>query len=194
MAAQSVEMLILGAGWSSSFLMPLCEKRGITCAGTTRDGRDGTIPFVYDPEHADREQYKRLPDAKTVLISFPITSGAADMVDAYLSTRSSEGDEAQFIQLGTTSVWDVSLSFVPDLLLVLPNYLLRATDMPKVLHRSLQRFTRTSGTTESHPTTLHRGQTRKMLCYHCHPAIRPRSFILQGYGEVRVHRRIGRQG
>ncbi|KAH6913604.1 hypothetical protein BKA70DRAFT_1421868 [Coprinopsis sp. MPI-PUGE-AT-0042] len=74
--------------------------------GTTRDGRDGTIPFVYDPDHADREQYRRLPNAKTVLVTFPVTSGAKDMVDTYLSTRSSECEEAQFIQLGTTSIWD----------------------------------------------------------------------------------------
>lgn len=113
--AQSVEILILGAGWTSSFLMPLCEKKGITCAGTTRDGRNGTIPFVYDPDCADTEQYRRLPDAKTVLVTFPITSGATDMVKAYLSTRASMGDESQFMQLGSTSIWDVGFLHLPDL-------------------------------------------------------------------------------
>lgn len=83
MTSKSVEILILGAGWTSSFLMPLCQEKGVTCAGTTRDGRDGTITFAYDPENIDREQYKRLPDAKH-----------------------GKGLEPQFIQLGTTSIWD----------------------------------------------------------------------------------------
>lgn len=114
----SVDLLILGAGWTSSFLIPLCNKRGITFAATTRSGRDETIRWEFDPEVVgDEETYRALPDASAVLITFPITlKGASErLVRNYLSTRKTSDDRprTQFIQLGSTSVWDVSLSLIP---------------------------------------------------------------------------------
>jgi hypothetical protein len=107
----SVDLLILGAGWVSTFLIPLCEDRGITFAATSRSGHDSTIPFTFDPESEDHRQYEVLPDAKTVLITFPIkTNGASQrLVEGYRSTRGVRIDNLSFIQLGTTSIWDVSL-------------------------------------------------------------------------------------
>ncbi|EAU83311.2 hypothetical protein CC1G_10752 [Coprinopsis cinerea okayama7 len=111
--AGSVDILILGAGWTSSFLIPLCMDRSLLYAATTRDGRDGTLKFVFDPESADLEPYRVLPDARTVLITFPITvaGGSVNLVKSYIQSRDDASRdqvarEAQFIQLGTSSVWD----------------------------------------------------------------------------------------
>ncbi|KAJ6544976.1 hypothetical protein DFH09DRAFT_990029 [Mycena vulgaris] len=106
----SVDILILGAGWTSTFLIPLCEESKITCAASTRSGSGSTIKFEFQPNSDDPEPYKLLPDAKTVLITFPITvSGASErLVRLYISTREHAGDPPAFIQLGTTSIWDKS--------------------------------------------------------------------------------------
>ncbi|KAJ7614112.1 hypothetical protein FB45DRAFT_1064928 [Roridomyces roridus] len=104
----AVDILILGAGWTSTFLIPLCVQNNLTCAATTRSGSGSTIQFSFDPTSDDPEPYKGLPDAKTVLVSFPIVgSGASErLVTLYRGTRHGEGQEAGFIQLGTTSIWD----------------------------------------------------------------------------------------
>jgi len=105
----SVDILILGAGWTSSFLIPLCQESKISYAATTRSGAGSTIPFEFQPNSDDPEPYKLLPDAKTVLITFPFTApGASErLVRMYISTRSeSTGGPPAFIQLGTTSIWD----------------------------------------------------------------------------------------
>ncbi|KAJ2917566.1 hypothetical protein MD484_g2852, partial [Candolleomyces efflorescens] len=97
MQINTVDILILGAGWTSTFLIPLCKDRNLTYAATTRDGRDGTIPFEFNPdpprdeldEERERERYRRvLPDAKTVLITFPIkVRGASERLVRSLGRR-----------------------------------------------------------------------------------------------------------
>ena len=108
-----VDILILGAGWLSNFLIPLCQERSITHAATTRSGRDSTIRFNFDPDSNDDEPYKVLPDALTVLVTFPIEKAGAStrLIQLYLSSGSSTSQTrncARFIQLGATSIWDVS--------------------------------------------------------------------------------------
>ncbi|KAJ7196771.1 hypothetical protein GGX14DRAFT_375729 [Mycena pura] len=105
----AVDILILGAGWTSTFLIPLCQESNITYAASTRSGSGSTIKFEFQPHSDDPEPYKCLPDAKTVLISFPITvSGASErLVRLYVSTRhENTAIPPAFIQLGTTSIWD----------------------------------------------------------------------------------------
>lgn len=108
----TVDILILGAGWSSSFLISLCKERNISYAATTRDGRDGTIPFAFNPTSDDSQPFRALPAAKTVLITFPLENKGPSqhLVKLYASVHgSAEGIGAtRFIQLGTTSIWDVS--------------------------------------------------------------------------------------
>jgi hypothetical protein len=98
------ELLILGAGWTSNFLIPLLQEKSISYAATTRSGHDNTIPFTFDPESDDPTPFKNLPTAKTVLITFPIKlSGATKkLVSFYNSTHT---PTSQFIQLGSTGVW-----------------------------------------------------------------------------------------
>jgi len=99
-----VELLILGAGWTSTFLIPLLETNKISFAATSRDGREGTIPFNFDPLSDNVEQYKSLPDATTVLITFPVVKNVQSLVDGYNETRNGAGSNrsVNWIQLGST--------------------------------------------------------------------------------------------
>ena len=99
-----VELLILGAGWTSEFLIPLLKSSKVSFAATTRSGREGTIPFNFDPSSGDVEQYKSLPDATTVLITFPVVENVKALVDGYHETRPCVGRDvsANWIQLGST--------------------------------------------------------------------------------------------
>ncbi|KAF8920168.1 hypothetical protein CPB85DRAFT_1273732 [Mucidula mucida] len=90
-----IDILILGAGWTSTFLIPLCEAEGVSYAATTRSGSNSTIPFNF-PDDAD---FSKLPDARTVLVTFPLQKGwSARLFDGY-------GRNADWIALGTTSIW-----------------------------------------------------------------------------------------
>ncbi len=90
-----IDILILGAGWTSTFLIPLCEAEGVSYAATTRSGSNSTIPFNF-PDDAD---FSKLPDARTVLVTFPLQEGwSARLFDGY-------GRNADWIALGTTSIW-----------------------------------------------------------------------------------------
>lgn len=105
-----VQILILGAGWTSTFLEPLCAERSITYASTSRSGRDSTLKFEFDPDSEDAEPYKVLPDAQSILITFRIEHKGASqrLVELYKASRDHADVKTAFIQLGTTGVWDVS--------------------------------------------------------------------------------------
>jgi len=107
-----VEILVLGAGWTSTFVKELCDENGLSYAGTSRSGRDSTIKFVFDPDSDDLEPYRILPAARTVVITFPIIQKGASkrLVTLYAESHGQNGvsgqERTQFIQLGTTSIWD----------------------------------------------------------------------------------------
>jgi hypothetical protein len=102
---KEVDLLILGAGWTSTFLIPQLEDTEITYAATTTSGRDGTIPFKFDPDSGDAEPYKRLPAAQTVLITFPLVghSQSKTIVGLY---RSIHGAKNNWVQLGSTGIFN----------------------------------------------------------------------------------------
>ena len=102
-----VEVLVLGAGWTSTFLIPLLEKESISFAATTTTGRDGTIEFKFDPSSTDTSPYTLLPDAHTILITFPLKGeGQSKMLlDLYAKTHSSS--PPRYIQLGSTGIWQI---------------------------------------------------------------------------------------
>ncbi|KAL5314390.1 hypothetical protein ACEPPN_018816 [Leptodophora sp. 'Broadleaf-Isolate-01'] len=126
----TVDILILGAGWTSTFLIPLLKSQHITHAATTTTGRDGTLKFQFSlPKKHDQEPdlkpYSALPAAKTVLITFPLR-GAEEtkyLVESYIKTHShsslselrSEPREKEtdaetkpaFIQLGSTGLFTI---------------------------------------------------------------------------------------
>ncbi|KAI0021698.1 hypothetical protein F4780DRAFT_276476 [Xylariomycetidae sp. FL0641] len=100
-----VKLLILGAGWTSTFLIPLLEREGIKYAATTTDGRDGTIAFRFDPASDDLSQFRALPSAQTILITFPLKGAgpSSQLVSRYAAAH--PGGPPNYIQLGVTSIW-----------------------------------------------------------------------------------------
>lgn len=107
-ASAPVDILILGAGWTSTFLIPLLKSCSLTYAATTRAGHDGTIPFTFDPTSDSEEPYTRLPRAKTILITFPLKGqGEARLLTAlYAQTHDGAATgQTRWIQLGSTGIF-----------------------------------------------------------------------------------------
>ncbi|KAI0760974.1 hypothetical protein BD413DRAFT_607315 [Trametes elegans] len=111
----AVDLLILGAGWTSTFLIPLCTARGLSHAATSCAGRDGTIAFAFDPRSDDPAPFQTLPHARTVLITFPIrVPGASQrLVRLYQQTHPG-GPKTAFIQLGSTGIWEAGPTLRPE--------------------------------------------------------------------------------
>lgn len=103
---QEIDLLILGAGWTSTFLLPLAMSRSITTAATTTTGRDDTIKFAFDPSNTDSSYFSVLPTARTVLITFPLKGVGQSklLVDSYKATHRGS---PRFIQLGSTGIWQM---------------------------------------------------------------------------------------
>lgn len=99
-----VELLILGAGWTSTFLIPLLERNKIPYGATTTTGRDDTIPFTFKPDSDDLEPYRNLPSAKTVLVTFPLKgTGQSKLITSLY--RKVHGEKNNWIQLGSTGIY-----------------------------------------------------------------------------------------
>ncbi|EGS22355.1 uncharacterized protein CTHT_0018810 [Thermochaetoides thermophila DSM 1495] len=112
----SVHLLILGAGWTATFLIPLLQQRGIAFAATTTTGRTvagvPTIPFKFDPNAPDEEitsAIGALPRARYILITFPMKGEGQSrtLVEHYLQTHPPQRGlpKARFVQLGSTGIW-----------------------------------------------------------------------------------------
>lgn len=108
----SVYFLILGAGWTSTFLIPLLKEQKIEYAATSRSGHDNTLKFTFDPQSSDSQPFRALPNAHTVLITFPIygTGGSKRLLELYKDTHPDA--KAHFIQLGSTGIYDVGLPII----------------------------------------------------------------------------------
>lgn len=102
----NVDFLILGAGWTSQFLIPLLNEREIQYVATSRSGKEGTVKFEFDPESMDNGPFLALPSSRTVLITFPIygLDGSKRLVQFYKETHPHAN--AQFIQLGSTGIYN----------------------------------------------------------------------------------------
>jgi hypothetical protein len=100
-----VDFLILGAGWTSTFLIPLLISENISYAATSTTGREGTIKFVFHPKSDDNEPFTRLPRAKTVLITFPLKGNGQSkrLLDFYSKTHAAM--VTNWIQLGSTGIF-----------------------------------------------------------------------------------------
>ncbi|KAF2643842.1 hypothetical protein P280DRAFT_466572 [Massarina eburnea CBS 473.64] len=102
---KQVDILILGAGWTSTFLLPLLSAETVSYAATTTTGRDGTIPFKFDSESQHTEPYRSLPPAQTVVITFPLVGhGQSKQITGLY--RSVHGDNNQWIQLGSIGIFN----------------------------------------------------------------------------------------
>jgi hypothetical protein len=105
MTQEPVDLLILGAGWTFQFLEPLLRQEKVSFAATTTTGHDDTIPFRFDPVSKDEAQYKTLPSATTILITFPLKGEGQSkhLLTLYRATHSSS--EPRWIQLGSTGIF-----------------------------------------------------------------------------------------
>lgn len=110
---QQVDLLILGAGWTSTFLIPLLKERNYNFAATTTDGRkvegSETIKWRFDPDSQDGSGLGSLPLAQHVLVTFPLSSAeqADFLVKSYVDGHSRHRDQIRFIQLGSTGIWQI---------------------------------------------------------------------------------------
>lgn len=116
---QELDLLILGAGWSSTFLIPLLQSRHQSFAATTRDGRkvagSETLKWTFDPDEdpstsKEKSQFSALPLAKAVMITFPLTGKGQSklLVEGYeKACRQGKGQGTKFIQLGSTGIWQI---------------------------------------------------------------------------------------
>lgn len=114
-APEPVDLLVLGAGWTSRFLLPLLDENKVQWAATTTTGRDGTIPFRFDPDPDSEDPaapYRALPTARTVLITFPLKGEGQSrrLTSLYASSRppttSSTGTgNTRWIQLGSAGIF-----------------------------------------------------------------------------------------
>lgn len=105
---QELDLLILGAGWTSTFLIPQLRSHNLTHAATTTTGHNHTIPFKFDPTNTDDPSYfSILPNARHILITFPLTGTGQSslLVQQYKSTHPRVADHVRFIQLGSTGIW-----------------------------------------------------------------------------------------
>lgn len=104
-----VDVLILGAGWSATFLIPLLEKENVSYASTTTTGRDGTFKFKFEYGSDNREQYQALPKATTVLITFPLKGEHASsyLYKEYTETHNPPDSKYQFVQLGSSGIFTI---------------------------------------------------------------------------------------
>lgn len=108
-----VDLLLLGSGWTGSFVLPLAAEAGLRTASTTRNGANGTISWTFDPDSDDVESYRRLPDAKVVLIVFPIyrEEAVTRLIKGYLESRLSQEQTLDDDKIGLRSIEDVQTSF-----------------------------------------------------------------------------------
>jgi hypothetical protein len=101
-----IDILILGAGWTSTFLFPLLEREHISFSATTTTGRDNTIAWKYEPagDENDSASYRLLPSAKTVVITFPL-KGKGHSRRLTQKYKKIHGEENNWIQLGSSGIF-----------------------------------------------------------------------------------------
>lgn len=109
---QERDILILGAGWTATFLIPLLQEQKLLFAATTTDGRSvagaPTIKWTFDPAASAPDQkaaFAILPRARNIVITFPLkgTGQSELLVRAYEATHGH--GHGRFIQLGSTGIW-----------------------------------------------------------------------------------------
>lgn len=100
LSTNGVNLLILGAGWLSHFLIPLLDSSNLTHAATSRSGlTPDTIVWNLG------DSVEGLPRAQTVVVMFPINEweDLKCLVEAYENTQG----ECMWILIGSTRGWQV---------------------------------------------------------------------------------------
>lgn len=113
-----VDYLILGAGWTSQFLVPRIEAENKTYALTTTSGKprkccegkydtSKIIDFDFDPESTDDRPFYKLPTAHFIIITFPLKGAGQSkkLVETYQKIHAGSVVTA-WIQLGSTGIFE----------------------------------------------------------------------------------------
>ena len=113
-----VDVLILGAGWTSQFLVPLLEKENLSYTLTTRTGKvkdccagkyddSKILPFQFDAGSEDDSQYAQLPTARSVIITFKVegADAARKLLETYRRTHIG-AELCRWILLGSTGAYE----------------------------------------------------------------------------------------
>lgn len=104
-----LDYLILGAGWTSTFLIPLLESKGLSYASTSTTGRDDTIEWKYDPDQSDPKYFDVLPSARNIVIVFPLTDRGSSkrLISSYIATHPRLEGKVRFMQLGSSGIYQI---------------------------------------------------------------------------------------
>ncbi|KAF3760894.1 hypothetical protein M406DRAFT_47328 [Cryphonectria parasitica EP155] len=112
---QELDILILGAGWTATFLIPLLNEHKLLFAATTSDGRQvaghPTLQWTFNPSGSENDleaSFKSLPRARHVLIVFPLKGEGQSKLLARTYTATHGGAEEgqfRFVQLGSSGIW-----------------------------------------------------------------------------------------
>jgi hypothetical protein len=99
-----VKFLILGAGWTSNYLIPILQEKKVAYIATSTTGRPGTIKFIFEPDAIEPSGFEVLPEATTILITFPLkgVGQSKKLIDFYHETHHTK---PHYIQLGSTEIW-----------------------------------------------------------------------------------------
>ena len=113
-----VDILILGAGWYSKYLIPLIQSDpSLSFVATTRDGRavTGHTTIKFEVSDKDETDWARLPKARTVVLSFPtvLPGAVTKYIRAYELIHGAGW--TRWIQLGSTGAFDVRDVWHPSL-------------------------------------------------------------------------------
>ncbi|KAF2156614.1 hypothetical protein K461DRAFT_249025 [Myriangium duriaei CBS 260.36] len=102
---QQLDLLVLGAGWTSTFLTPLLDSSSLSYALTSTTGRPSTIKFKFDPSLSDQSYFSVLPSARYILVTFPVRDPAhANLLLASYAATHPRADP-RYIVLGSTGIW-----------------------------------------------------------------------------------------
>lgn len=122
---RELDLLILGGGWTATFLIPLLREHDLSFAATTTDGRpvagSPTQQWRFDPTAAPADQartFSTLPRARHVLITFPLKGqGQSGIVVRTYGLTHGDGEgggcRSRFVQLGSTGIWQADPAQAP---------------------------------------------------------------------------------
>jgi len=115
-----LEILVLGAGWTGEFLIPLLQARKLAFEATTRDGHTivgaDTIAWEFNPDDKEQKDISKLPLAKNVVIVFPLKGVGQSklLIETYSKAHGVFPSDVHFIQLGSTGIWDLPRDKLSD--------------------------------------------------------------------------------
>lgn len=104
-----LDYLVLGAGWTATFLLPLLDSKNLSYVATSTTGQDDTIEWKYNPAQEDPSYFSVLPNARNVVIVFPLTDQGSSrrLTSSYIATHPRLEGKVRFMQLGSSGIYQI---------------------------------------------------------------------------------------